>query len=143
MKNLKCRALDRNGDFVYGLLFYSHGTSEYKITHSDGWVPSYGNPDQGETNLYTDIKSETIGVCVGIKDIEGTDIYQGDVITLNHLFPNDEKVFYRVVWDEKRLSWGYRRSKWHKSDISPFNEFILKNCKVEGNIHQHKELIKK
>ena len=34
-----------NGEFVEGLLFYSHGLCVYKITTSNGWIPSYSNPE--------------------------------------------------------------------------------------------------
>jgi hypothetical protein len=65
-----------NGEWVEGLLYFSHGTGTYKITCSNGWIPSYSNPDEGETTLFIDIKPDT--VCQFIDEYKGKLFWESD-----------------------------------------------------------------
>ena len=61
MTTFRAQRTDGHG-WVEGLLFFSHGLGTYKITHSDGWVPTYSNPDEGESTIYTDVIASTIQI---------------------------------------------------------------------------------
>lgn len=84
------RAKDKNGNWIEGLLFYSHGTGIFKITHSNGWVPSYGNPDEGESTVYTDIDLDTVQVYTTLKDKKGNKVFYGQKVRLRYPARNQQ-----------------------------------------------------
>ena len=87
-----------NGDWVEGLIFYSSGTGEWKITYSNNWQPSYSNPDEGESTVYVNIDPNTICQFTGIYDINKTKIFENDIINGKRPYGNT----WVVTWDEKR-----------------------------------------
>ena len=122
------RRLD-NGGWAYGLLYYSYGTGVWSITCSDGWVPSYGNPDQGEGTLFHAIDPQTIGQYTGLKNCQGNEVYESDILTGGFVV-----TFFSGAF-------GF----WVKENSIP--EFFmlyryLGNKKVIGNIYENSELIK-
>jgi len=111
-----------NGEWIEGLLFYSHGLGEFKITCSNGWIPSYNNPDEGESTEYHNIKHETIGQFTGLTDKNEVKIFEGDII-------NDWAGIRAVKFEIYDNYQGY--------DLEPDDI----NCEVVGNIHDNTELL--
>ncbi len=92
-REIKFRAQKTNStEWVEGLLHFSYGTGEYFITQSDGWQPSYHNPDAGEETLFIPINSETICQYIGLKDKNDKNIWENDIIKIARTI-NEIKVF--------------------------------------------------
>ena len=93
-------------------------------------------PDEfaiGKTWEDYEVDPETLGQYTGLKDKNGKEIYEGDIMR------NDEGHVCEVVWDE--LSCGFRQYD-YEDELMPNiieNEFD----EVIGNIHDNPELLKK
>lgn len=62
---MKREILDRakfieTNQWLYGFLTYNFGTGTYLISHSNGWQPSYNDPDSGKETLRTPIDSDRL-----------------------------------------------------------------------------------
>lgn len=111
-----------NDKWIYGCLYRSWAIE----TETPAGLKVYGAvPD-------------TIGQFTGIKDVNGAEIYEGDIIevTLQH---NKESVStYKAVVDMKEGAFGFK----NKQGFAPFYGQTHENFKVVGNIFDNPELLK-
>lgn len=112
-------------DWVYGYYFYSELTCKHCI--------------MGESKDYgyncIEVIPETVGQYTGLKDKNGTKIFEGDIIRVFDVWCGGVK---KVVWWESEAS--FKLSKDGKTYLC-LDTAIEKGCKVIGNIHDNPELL--
>ena len=72
----------------------------------------------------------------GLKDKNGKEIYEGDVVNHGHYTDNKKPCNFIIYWDEKH-------SGFMEKEIRDFNTETLidnKDCEVIGNIYENPEL---
>jgi len=108
----------------------------------------------GEGNNYL-VRSETVGQCTGLKDKNGTLIFEGDIVKINthynHLVCDDyeydcesEKGYslFKIIYDDDMARFGAERIKCVKWETHHYSlDYVPHNHKVIGNIYENPELI--
>lgn len=133
-----------NGDWIYGDLFreiaLTPTSRKRKSEFSGFWAIQTETPD-GIKSYSVD--PETVGQFTGEKDINGVDIYEGDIVDcdLAVLTPfNDpdemQHIRCKVVWERFEFRFAEEKYKY----LSQWNG-DLDNFKVIGNIHDNPELM--
>ena len=140
MREIKFRAFAEHfNDWVYGFVWHrkidSFNGSELEV---DEWYML------GDSDDYVSIKPETLGQYTGLKDINGKEIYEGDII--QYLYENcDEDDRYVVTWDDRDLRFGFvgiNIDVWMALEDMYDDYNGDYSIKVIGNIYDNPELIK-
>lgn len=113
-----------------------------KLINSGKWA--YGNlcirktgtviitPDETVLGTYGKVNPDTIGQYTGLKDKNGKEIYEGDIIYVN---PEDEVAF--ILWDEETARYIIQFKGW----CADFDNYYGKELEVIGNIYNNPELL--
>lgn len=116
-----------NGEWVEG--YYS----EFEIAKKA--IPCI-IPFSPLTNVFPDngvyqVNPSTLGECTGLRDKNGTLIFEGDILNYD-TFPQV------VCWDEEQAGFYLDNSE----DVLPADIYEVNQYKVIGNIHDNPELLK-
>ena len=128
MRTIRFRAQDFTGTWQYGFIVKGNEQAVIIPAHNDGTV-------EMDINIY--VKPETIGQFTGLRDINGKDIYEGDILDVNYA---DEESYLEV-----RFVRGVFAFLWDGDldDEFPCNAPTYEWAKVIGNIYDDPKLIKR
>lgn len=133
-REIKFRGLKDNGEWIKGDLVNS-----FEGVHivSD----SYFKPSNDDSPLLISVKSESVGQYIGLKDMSGAEIYEGDIYEMcgskyQIIFDNGCFCVNRIGFNNPcPINWCPENEDDCKVDN--FSSKIL----VIGNIHQNPELL--
>lgn len=129
MRDIKFRAKAQyfDEDWIYGLIFKSGKELEWtELQTEDGH------------DFYVD--SETVGQYTGLKDKNGREIYEGDIVQIH----NDKKSVFEIRWvgggfyRRHKFMQKYKGESWEEiTDLPMYPSAHI----VIGNIHENPELL--
>jgi len=125
-----------NGELTYGSLVTYRG-GELEI-----FTPFNPNDELCMKNILEKVDPKTVGQYTTLKDDNGKEIYQGDLVKFE-----DRKIVYKVIWDPYRVAWWLKDVKADKRERDSDNDHqqLLNNSwqrrVIIGNIYENPELL--
>ena len=125
------------------------GWNGKKWVYGDLTISPYGTPYIGGIAIgWSSVKKETIGQYTGMKDCNGTEIYESDIVTANYCGGYDGYGYFYdrpfvVRWSDK-LSCFYLNDRFDEMSFEKmFEMYDGPGCirKVIGNIYENPELM--
>lgn len=141
MRRIKFRGKTKEGEWVYGDLFNG----------MDGDVYIHIVDDYGQN---VEVISDTIGQYTGLKDANGKDIYEGDLLRFPPKSQREETNYasFEVFFHDgdccdNHIGFQMNRAHYHGAVCGgpalPFQPKWTKKMVVDGNVYDNPELIEK
>ena len=148
MRTIKFRGKnEKNGEWEHGFFAYLHIPDKIdsgQITIGYQSIPSIFNDGEGyrEGSYWKTVVQKTVGQFTGLKDMNGTDIYEGDIVDLDFILYDP--------WDDGEetlepmrcvVEYGDFGFFFKKEEDLYYSLNDVENIKVIGNIHDNPELL--
>lgn len=130
-----------NGKWTYGYYFYDSFYNKAYITNGNYCMrTSKEKPNQRIINAF-EVNAKTVGQYTGMKDKNGTKIFEGDILILNDM--DGSKGIQEVFWDGNNGKFAIAASG-NRNYVEDFELFerneYFKWFTVIGNIYDSPEL---
>lgn len=125
-----------NGEWIEGSLCESYDERVFIVYDDDFCMTSDCCGLHLVSDRFYEVIPETVGQYTGMKDKNGTEIFEGDILVnqLNSLVDSDP---FEVVWSDDCGGFAWRQGD--KGDI--LYSAITRNCEAIGNIHDNPEVL--
>lgn len=132
MRTIKFRGYNaKNKKWLYGYYFVNRG--EHFITPDEEYRWPYPSADDFL------VDPESIGQFTGLRDVNGKEIYEGDIIQ-SIRYP---EIWHYVHYDEENACFRAKNTEYYSVDCCLFKDWLDNHHKeVIGNIHDNPELLK-
>lgn len=78
----------------------------------------------------------------GLKDKDGKEIYEGDVVSVKYLYDKRTTDRAQVSWQEDKAGFGLKSLKGLTNEVYELYQVTAEhNLEIIGNIHENKELL--
>lgn len=99
--------------------------------------------EKEQTSFEVSFRKVKIMQYTGLKDKDGKEIYEGDIVSLKYLYDKRTTDKGQVVWREDKASFGLKSLKGLTNEVYELYQVTAEhNLEIIGNIYENPELLK-